>query len=700
MTQKILLKRNQTAYASYELAIAALNALTHEPGMPVVATYTESSATKLILVVGKTNGTGAGSYEILASGADVDELTQLLGQHQEKLAGSEAGHAKSSTDITFSDGAGTVNTGKGTSVGDFVTEEIKKVTDIIGSGFTSDSTIATQLEAVKTTADAAQPKDANVSATGDGVYVDVALGGTAANPTLTVTETIQDVATAGEGSKGLAEASDVKAYVDSAAAKGTTTVTQGTGVAVNETVAPDGHKDYKISSNLVLSYNAATESDAATITLKSAVREGEVQAVYGTIQVSDLVGNGVLKDGSYNPETGILTLNFNTADGKGKAVTIDLGALLDIDDMIVGTDSQVYLGVKSVAGTGDKNNFQIDVKVVKLADVTEDTTGLADAKDVKTYVDAKAAAATTTIEEKSSGHVTVSKSTEADGSTKYTVAENDIASAALLGTASDDSSKATAFGKIAKEAEDRAQAITDAINGLDKTAETKGGNVKVTISESDGIVSLDSVEESYATVTKTPSTSSSATPKTDAAISVTAGDEGKLVKASDLNKVAEYAADKVTEEAHRVDKKIADLSAEKSGGSGTVATVKVTTAGGNVSGVEVTTNPANVSASDLSVGSASGAVIGSDLANVKTYIDNAVSGKNVDAEGDDYVGASAADNKVTVAANVQNLVASGTSSADASLSGTAKSLVDGAQAATAIKTYVEAMLSVIDGGTY
>lgn len=69
----------------------------------------------------------------------------------------------------------------------------------------------------------------------------------------------------------------------------------------------------------------------------------------------------------------------------------------------------------------------------------------------------------------SNNHVTVTV-IEADGllsSVQVTTA--DIASAALLGTTADTSAAATAFGYIKKEAEDRAQAITGAIEALDKT---------------------------------------------------------------------------------------------------------------------------------------------------------------------------------------------------------------------------------------
>ena len=66
-------------------------------------------------------------------------------------------------------------------------------------------------------------------------------------------------------------------------------------------------------------------------------------------------------------------------------------------------------------------------------------------------------------------HVGV-KVVEADGKlTSVTVVESDIASAKLLGKETDAAGTNTAFARIAKEAADRATAITNAINGLNGT---------------------------------------------------------------------------------------------------------------------------------------------------------------------------------------------------------------------------------------
>ena len=108
-------------------------------------------------------------------------------------------------------------------------------------------------------------------------------------------------------------------------------------------------------------------------------------------------------------------------------------------------------------------------------------------------------------------HVTV-KIIEADGllsSVEVTTA--DIASAALLGTKDDTSSVDTAFGRIKKEAENRAQAITDAIAALDGTvAATAESNnqysVLTGVKQEDGVLKT-KTEVTLAAVAKTGSAS-------------------------------------------------------------------------------------------------------------------------------------------------------------------------------------------------
>ena len=111
----------------------------------------------------------------------------------------------------------------------------------------------------------------------------------------------------------------------------------------------------------------------------------------------------------------------------------------------------------------------------------------------------------------SNNHVTV-KVIEADGllsSVEVTTA--DIASAALLGTTADTSAQATAFGYIKKEAEERDNAITGAIEALDSTvaATAKDGeqySVLTGVTQTDGKLA-EVTEVKLAAVAKTGSAS-------------------------------------------------------------------------------------------------------------------------------------------------------------------------------------------------
>lgn len=102
-------------------------------------------------------------------------------------------------------------------------------------------------------------------------------------------------------------------------------------------------------------------------------------------------------------------------------------------------------------------------------------------------------AATTEVNVKTDGHVKVAKTTGSNGQAVYTVSENDIASATLLGTTSDTKDKNTAFGKIAAEAAAR----TEAISGLNADVTSNNGtHVNVQVVESAGKVTTVKVTES------------------------------------------------------------------------------------------------------------------------------------------------------------------------------------------------------------
>lgn len=116
--QTILFLRGASTYENYAAAKAALDALTHKVAQPVVALYSDNSATKAILAIGKTEGTGSTAYEIIATNADlaaalasITETSGALDTHKTQVAtDSVLGHIKSGGDITVSaQGIVTVN---------------------------------------------------------------------------------------------------------------------------------------------------------------------------------------------------------------------------------------------------------------------------------------------------------------------------------------------------------------------------------------------------------------------------------------------------------------------------------------------------------------------------------------------------------------------------------------------------------------
>ena len=96
-----------------------------------------------------------------------------------------------------------------------------------------------------------------------------------------------------------------------------------------------------------------------------------------TIKASDIIGNHVVTSSSYDASTNKLKLTFGGAEAPVD-VDIDLGQMLDMNDVI----------------SGDVEHFTVSYTEKKLtikpvtATVASDTVGLADAKDVKSYVDA------------------------------------------------------------------------------------------------------------------------------------------------------------------------------------------------------------------------------------------------------------------------------------------------------------------------
>lgn len=140
---------------------------------------------------------------------------------------------------------------------------------------------------------------------------------------------------------------------------------------------------------------------------------------------------------------------------------------------------------------------------------------------VQNAIDKAADKATTKVEKDSNAnHITLSSATTApDGSVTYTIGQNDIASAALLGTTASTSGETSAFGYIAKEVANREAAIqtqknaldaeiaarkaVDGINGDAYTAKTDANYISKANSLFDADVQLDAAIKTEETARKT-----------------------------------------------------------------------------------------------------------------------------------------------------------------------------------------------------
>ena len=199
----------------------------------------------------------------------------------------------------------------------------------------------------------------------------------------------------------------------------TITITDGTAdVNVDgQTILIDSANKY-LKSGLNIAYIAESGSTGATIALRD-----NSNTVLSSIEVSDIVGDGVLKDSIYHQDTNILELRF----GNGKVynpndpttytkVEVNLQKLIDINDVFIGNDSSIYLNA-----TLDASTVTLDTKMQdpSTADVTH--TGLADAWKVKQYVDSKS----TSLSVSASGDNYVDASVDANDNKHINVAATD-----------------------------------------------------------------------------------------------------------------------------------------------------------------------------------------------------------------------------------------------------------------------------------
>ena len=194
---------------------------------------------------------------------------------------------------------------------------------------------------------------------------------------------------------------------------------------------------------------------------------GSGYAELSSVNIEDIVGDGIVDDASYDSSTGELTITWaGSTQASPKKTVIDLGALLDIQDIIIKSDSAEYLSFAAVSPAPGTDAGQAQIGV-KLADVTYtatagstkaklsvDTTNgkMLDASDaipaIKSYVNDVLAVSSATLAVTAEGDDYVRASVNAATDNKHVIVDSNVvaltASAGTPGVYGTDGSQTTA----------------------------------------------------------------------------------------------------------------------------------------------------------------------------------------------------------------------------------------------------------------
>lgn len=170
-----------------------------------------------------------------------------------------------------------------------------------------------------------------------------------------------------------------------------------------------------------------------------------------SVNIEDIVGDGLVSGASYNPADGKLTITW-AGSGDNNTTEIDLAALLDIQDIVIAEGSGDYLSFAAVSPTPGTDAGQAQIGV-KLADVTYTPTSgpnpaklevsttngkLLDAEDtitaVKGYVDDVLTNAKTNLAVKAEGDEYVAAKVDETDNKKVIVDSNVTKLTATAGT--------------------------------------------------------------------------------------------------------------------------------------------------------------------------------------------------------------------------------------------------------------------------
>lgn len=259
--------------------------------------------------------------------------------------------------------------------------------------------------------------------------------------------------------------------------------------------------DYKVANDKAVADNKADIEAKAVgaVAYNAADKAIDFTSVDGTklasVKASDIIGNHVVKSSAYDADTNTLTLTFEGA-AADVDVAIDLGQMLDFNDVISGDDAHF------TASYAEKK-LTLTPVVGKLAGDAA-TAGLADAEEARAYVDAAIAAANAALDEYKAATDARLDTLEGDGegsvakaladAKAYTDAETTRATTAEQKLTTDLDAEVTR----AKEAETiLTDAITEEVKRAKAAEEANATDIKAI---NDALESADTFWEDYANV--------------------------------------------------------------------------------------------------------------------------------------------------------------------------------------------------------
>lgn len=345
------------------------------------------------------------------------------------------------------------------------------------------------------------------------------------------------------------------------------------------------------------------------------------KTVESTIDLCDIVGESLIKGTAYDSETGKLTITWKTADGTDAtdaSTVINLAEMLDINDMSVAEDSSNYLTVNLSGAENSQAIFTVHTKDVSTA--TAEATGLADAADVKAYVDSKVA------DVSAEGDDYVSASYDKNAS-KITVAAD--VSVLTVGKEGEANSTLTGVEKSLVDGKDVAEKVSSFVNARLSEEVAK---LDSSVTSDDGAVATVKVVETDGKITDVVVTNISAnvTSGGDAgARTLAAANDSGAVTGADVAKIKTYVDNRLS------DMKSAQDSSVKASDSSYVS-MEVVMTDGSLSSASI---DLNVDATlTPTTGWNAGAV--TDSAALKGYLDSSFNGMTAtvtDKDGKEFV---------------------------------------------------------------